>query len=127
MSGNVPGNVQEISAKLPEIFQEMAKDEMGNVITQVPPSEAPPVPPSVDQCKENSAQLASLLAVDDAQSQPAQEEPPRKQARKLCPDRRSSQMGLCLAMDGNVQLKRKLASRNPNSITESTLSLSWGV
>ena len=107
-----------------KIFQETAKDEMGNIITQVPPSEAPPVPPSVDQCKENSAQLASLLAVDDAQSQPAQEEPPRKQARKSCPDHRSSQMGLCFAMDGDVQLKRKLASRNPNSITESTLSLS---
>ena len=69
-----------------KIFQETAKDEMGNIITQVPPPEAPPVPPSVDQCKENSAELASLLAVDDAQSQPAQEEPPRKQARKSCPD-----------------------------------------
>ena len=104
-----------------KIFSE--EDQMGNVLSQVAPKDAPAATPPVVENKENSNAMASLLAVDEAlENSTSTQEPPRKQARKAVPDRRSSQMGFCLGKVDPAEPKRKLVNRNPN--TETTLVLS---
>ena len=100
-----------------KVFKDADANEISNVLSQVAPAEAPPVPPPVDTSKENSAALASLLAIDDAlaDTSGANVEPPQKQARKIVMEnRRTSQMAYVMGKPDTEEPKRKLGTRHPN-------------